>query len=72
MAFYFVNSLSSSTRKYNNLTILIFVPTFIFIFFKGMLRPIFCIDINTHIDRKLKNYIKFTERTNLSECFCVY
>ena len=28
--------------------------------FKGMLRPIFCFDINTHSDRKLKNYVKFT------------
>ena len=27
---------------------------------KGMLRPIFCIDVNTHSDRKSKNYLKFT------------
>ena len=26
---------------------------------KGMLRLIFCIDINTHSDRKSKNYVKF-------------
>ena len=26
---------------------------------KGVLRPILCIDINAHSDRKSKNYVKF-------------
>ena len=30
-----------------------------FSFIKGMLRPIFCIDINTNSDRKSKNYVRF-------------
>ena len=29
------------------------------IYLKGVLRPILCIDINTHSDRKSKNYVKF-------------
>ena len=40
--------------------------------FKGVLRPILCNDINTHSDRKSKDYVKFILKTTFSKLFSVY
>ena len=40
---------------------------------KGMLQPIFCIDINTHSDRRLKNYVNvFLKNYFFSKYFSFY
>ena len=39
---------------------------------KGILRPIFQIDKNTHIDRKLKIMQNLLKKTVFSKCFSFY